>query len=258
MKSVEPAVYLIAETRLIPGALTDYLAAIGAPTWQTDAVSDAETLVEVAGRLCYRSFAPGLNPNVSKVRERNSAYLMNVIEQKHGSVLEHASCTFLFHHVSRVFTHELVRHRVGVAISQESLRYVRLDELKFWLPDAFQHDPEVIDRGTALVQAMESFQVWLAEHFQLDAPDASFGIKKILTSAMRRFAPLGLATSILWTANLRTLRHVIETRTAPGAEEEIRLVFDRVAQLVTERYPAVFGDFTRQEDGTWTPTTSKV
>jgi thymidylate synthase (FAD) len=60
---------------------------------------------------------------------------------------------------------------------------------------------------------------------------------------MRRFAPEGLATGLVWTANVRTLRHVIESRTSKGAEEEIRLVSGRLAELMTKEAPALFGDY---------------
>ena len=70
---------------------------------------------------------------------------------------------------------------------------------------------------------------------------------------MRRFAPDGVATGIMWTANVRALRHVIEARTAPGAEEEIRIVFSQVAALMLHEAPALFGDFTEHEDGSWVP-----
>ena len=74
-----------------------------------------------------------------------------------------------------------------------------------------------------------------------------------VTSALRRLAPIGLSTDIVWTANLRTLRHVIEMRTSPGAEEELRLVFDQVAQIMTSEVPGLFQDFQRSEDGAWRP-----
>ena len=64
-----------------------------------------------------------------------------------------------------------------------------------------------------------------------------FHVKKEVTSALRRLAPIGLSTDILWTANLRTLRHVIEMRTAEGAEEEMRSVFDEIAQLMLREAP---------------------
>jgi thymidylate synthase (FAD) len=173
-------------------------------------------------------------------------------------VLEHAYFSFIFYGVSRVFTHELVRHRAGVAISQESMRFVRLDNIPFWMPEWAQEDKELQTEAISLMQKMENFQRWMADHFGLDEEGVDFHEKKSKTSFMRRFAPDGVGTSIGWTANVRTLRHVIEQRTAEGAEEEIRLVFDTVATRLKEEYPFFFGDFTRSEDGTWTPEWSKV
>lgn len=60
---------------------------------------------------------------------------------------------------------------------------------------------------------------------------------------MRRIAPDGLATTIGWSANPRILRHVIEMRTDPSAEEEIRLVFGKIAECVRGRYPHLFDDY---------------
>jgi thymidylate synthase (FAD) len=36
--------------------------------------SDLEKLVELLARRCYKSFAPGLNPNVTKVRTNSAEY----------------------------------------------------------------------------------------------------------------------------------------------------------------------------------------
>jgi thymidylate synthase (FAD) len=207
--------------------------------------------------MCYRAWEPGLNPNVRRVRNDHEAYLQNILKQAHGSVLEHASFTFVLHNVSRVFSHELVRHRPGTAVSQESLRFVRLDEIPFWFPDWAREDPELMKRATALLGQMEEFQLWMAEHFGLDDEGVPFHEKKEKTSFMRRFAPDGVATGIVWTANIRTLRHTIEARTDPGAEEEIRLVFGKIAEIMRAEAPALFADYEVQ-DGAWVPKWRKV
>ena len=49
-----------------------------------------------------------------------------------------------------------------------------------------------------------------------------------------------------------------KSRTAPGAEEEMRLVFGKVAAIMTQEAPALFSDFTLHEDGSWVPEWSKV
>ena len=117
--------------------------------------------------------------------------------------------------------------------------------------------PVVADSGLALLDQLEEHQRWMAEHFELDEEGQNFNHKKHMTSFMRRFAPEGLATGIVFTANLRTLRHVIEMRTAKGAEEEIRLIFDKVGQIMREEAPAIFADYT-VEDGEWIPGTRKA
>ena len=155
-------------------------------------------------------------------------------------------------------THELVRHRPGTAVSQESLRFVRLDDIPFWFPDWAREDPELMKRATALLDQMEEFQRWMAEHFGLDEEGVAFHEKKHKTSFMRRLAPDGVATGIVWTANIRTLRHTIEARTDPGAEEEIRLVFGKIAELMRAEAPALFGDYEVSDDGAWVPQWRKV
>lgn len=244
MHRVEPKVFLVGETRVVEEGLNAYLQHAGVPEWKSDAPTDSEKLVEVMGRLCYRSFEPGLNPNVTKVRKRNADYIANILNVKHGSVIEHPMVNFIFADVSRVFTHELVRHRAGVAISQESLRFVRLDDFGQWLPTVIQEDEVAISIFGKTFEQLEKLQLELAEHFKLDDPQMPFHKKKVITSAMRRIAPDGLATTIGWSANPRTIRWILEMRTHESAEEEIRLVFGKVGEIVTKRYPHLFGDFT--------------
>jgi len=247
MRQVEPQVFLIGETRIVEEGLGAYLRHVGAPDWQTDAPSDVERIIEVYGRLCYRSWEPGMNPNVVKVRKGNKTYLDNILKVKHGSVIEHGFINFIFADVSRVFTHELVRHRVGTAISQESLRFVRLDDLGQWLPTVIREDEAAVTIFRKTFEELEKLQLELAEHFGLEEGGKKFHEKKTVTSAMRRLAPDGLATAIGWSANPRTIRWCLEARTDPGAEEEIRLVFGKVGEIVTERYPNLFGDFEVEE-----------
>jgi thymidylate synthase (FAD) len=261
MRNVEPEVFLVARPDVDYDAIAAYLHEVGGERWlerlDRDDLNDAENLAEFAGKMCYRSWEPGLNPNVRRVREDHTEYLRNILRSGHGSVLEHVNFTFVFHNVSRVFTHEAIRHRPGTAISQESLRFVRLDEIPFWFPEWAREDPELMKRATALLAEMEAFQGWLADHFKLDDQGVPFHEKKHKTSFMRRFAPDGVATGLVWTANIRALRHVIEMRTDPGAEEEIRLVFGKVGDLMRAEAPSLFGDYT-VEDGTWTPGWRKV
>jgi thymidylate synthase (FAD) len=261
MRSVEPEVFLVARPQLDYDQIAAYLHEVGGEKWleklDRGHLDDAQNLAEFAGKICYRAWEPGLNPNIVRVRNDQETYLQNILKQAHGSVLEHVSFSFVLNNCSRILTHELVRHRPGTAVSQESLRFVRLADIPFWFPEWAQEDAELMKRATALLEQMEQFQQWMAGHFGLDDEGVKFDEKKHKTSFMRRFAPDGVATGLLWTANIRTLRHTIEARTDPGAEEEIRLVFGKIGELMRTEAPALFGDYT-VTGGTWVPRWRKV
>jgi thymidylate synthase (FAD) len=132
---------------------------------------------------------------------------------------------------------------------------VRLTDIGFRLPPILEPMREKV---LSIVEQLEEFQVSAARELGLDEEGVPFHVKKEVTSALRRLAPIGLSTDIIWTANIRTLRHVIEMRTAEGAEEELRLVFDQVAQIMCREAPNLFQDFHRSDDGSWIPEYRKV
>jgi thymidylate synthase (FAD) len=265
MHETTPTVFLIARPALDLEGMRGYLSDVGGESWLQRRLDEAggtggevnhgELIVEFAGRACYRSWEPGLNPNVSRVRTDQREYFANILRSAHGSVLEHANYSLAFRNVSRVFTHELIRHRAGSAFSQESLRYVRLTDIGFRVPAALE---PVREQVISIVEQLEEFQVSAARELGIDQDGVPFHVKKEVTSALRRLAPTGLSTDIIWTANARTLRHVIEMRTAEGAEEELRTVFDRVAEIMLAEAPGLFQDFVRQDDGSWVPEHRKV
>jgi thymidylate synthase (FAD) len=278
MHETSPRVFLIARPSIDLEGMRGYLEDVGGESWlegrleeagdaserteragegsrDAGAVNPGELLVEFGGRACYRSWEPGLNPNVTKIRSDRREYFANILRSGHGSVLEHANYSFAIHNCSRVLTHELVRHRAGSAFSQESLRYVRLTDIGFRVPPALE---PLRERVLAIVEQLEEFQRGAAEELGLDESGVPFHVKKEVTSALRRLAPIGLSTDIVWTANARTLRHVIEMRTAAGAEEELRLVFDKIARIILLEAPLLFQDFERDETGAWVPEYHKV
>ena len=285
MIAVQPKIFFLGEPQMHLGTDEDpgvvqWLAHLGGE----EAVAclehvqgaDIEQLIELLARRCYKSFAPGLNPNVKKIRTDSEEYHANIAKSRHGSVVAHGMVTYAFEDVSRVFTHEIVRNWVGNERSQESLRYVRLTDLRFWIPsiitqetagkllpgpdgELLQLTPEIIFR--MVIDVCEWGQRALAEYFEIDKIQL-FERKKKLTSAFRRIAPIGLATGIGISFNLRSLRWIIEQRTDPAAEEEIRLVFGLVAEDAMRRWPQMFQDFTKvgTNDGLfqYIPTYSKI
>src|SRR5713226_7752840 len=130
----EPSVYLVGRQTINAKELDGFLSDHGV-SWQSDTEVAAEYLTEVAGRVCYMSFAKP-RPGGNKV------YLDHILEVGHGSVIEHAVWNFIFVGVSRTLTHELVRHR-HLSFSQLSQRYVDESVAEYVEPDCIAADPEL-------------------------------------------------------------------------------------------------------------------
>lgn len=248
MIMAKPKVFIVGETKINEDGLSNFLNHIGVPEWETDAISDAEKLTEVAGKNCYQSFSTELNKNLTRTGGRNNyEYIQDgIVATKHGSVLEHTTVNIIATDVSRVLTHELVRHRAGAAYSQQSGRYVRSDVMKLFIPPEIMERPEVLRK---FIMLADHIQVEYDEMVKICGLDTmkDFGEKKRITSALRRIRPNGEANSIMFTYNHRTFRQVIEARTDPAAEEEIRVLFHMVYVELCQKFPAIYGDATEQE-----------
>lgn len=200
--------------------------------------SDGERLAEFAGRLCYMSQR---NPASRTTRE----YLENIKRQGHGSVLEHATYSLLLEGVSRSLTHELVRHRAGMAYSQLSQRYVDESEASFVVPPAIVDDEEL--RATwqeqvegaqrayvALVATLMTRYGWVADKVHR---------RKMAREAARGVLPNSTETKIVVTGNARAWRTMLELRASEAAELEIRRMAIAVLRTLQAEAPAFFSDF---------------
>ena len=107
---MQPKIYTVARPRFDSAEVQRFLDDEKETWHNTDGAQSAENIVEIAGRLCYMSFG------ARQFRRDNYQYVQNLIAQGHESVLEHAVWSFILTNVSRSFTHQLVRHRIGSLI----------------------------------------------------------------------------------------------------------------------------------------------
>jgi thymidylate synthase (FAD) len=232
----EPSVYLVGRQTVNEGEIDRFLADHGV-RWQTDTEVAGECLSEVAGRVCYMSFAkprPG----------GNRTYLEHIREVGHGSVLEHAVWCLLITGVSRALTHELVRHR-HFSYSQLSQRYVDESVAEYVEPDAIAADPELHRTWLDAVAQSHQAYVRLAEKLQekfREEPDRTLR-RKLARQAARSVLPNATETKIFVTGNARALRHFIELRASRHAEVEIRKLAVQVLRLMQNEAPNVFSDY---------------
>lgn len=234
----DPQVYLVGRQQIDDSALDAFLADHSVQQWRTDTAQAGEKLVEVAGRVCYMSFAkprPG----------GNHAYIEHILEVGHGSVLEHAVFNLIITGVSRSFTHELVRHRAGFGYSQLSQRFVDESEANFVEPDPIAEDPELhkiwIEAVASCQAAYKALADGLAARFK-DIEDRTLRRKKAREAA-RSVLPNATETKIFVTGNARALRHFIEMRGDSAADAEIRKVAIAVLKVLQADSPNLFGDY---------------
>ena len=242
----------------LEGFLEGFDPALGFPDYVNDPTElpDSSQLCKTAGQLCYASFGPRRTTN-----ENAAAYFERLTSAGHGSVLEHASFSFLLYGISRSVTHELVRHRAGAGFSQISQRYVSGAVLRFVERPEYQEDEDLhrlfegrADRAAAEYEAMaeelldkqEGGAAMLSADYKTDA-------RKKVQQTARSLLPNETEAPMVFTGNVRALRHIIEMRADAHAESEIRTLALRLFLCLHRSDPILFGDYELDElpDGTY-------
>lgn len=171
--------------------------------------TDAETLIEFAGRSCYQSFHRP-NPATADTADYIERTLF---DQAHWSIAEHATATLYFTGVSRAFTHELIRHR-HLSYSQLSQRFVDESDANIVIPPALRDgDEHTVNAASAF--AVEAYKDTAKGLIDSGVP------RKQAREAARAILPNAIETRIVVTGNLRAWNEVIGRRTAPDADAEM-------------------------------------
>ncbi len=185
---------------------------------------DADRICASAGNSCY-SDRPAHDIMEDIDPEKT---LSRIVGMGHLSVVEHATFTFSVEGVSRALTHQLVRHRIA-SFSQQSQRYVSIDEPSFVTPHTVEDDPEALKVFDETMDA-----IWDAysklEEMGIPAEDA------------RYLLPNGCTTNITITMNARELLHFFTLRCCNRAQWEIREMADQMLALCREVSPVIFRD----------------
>lgn len=168
---------------------------------------DPERTVAMAARLCYS--AVGAAELAETISEKKIAEMVEkMIATGHGSTIEHVSFTFGVEGVSRVLTHQLVRHRIA-SYDQQSQRYVAEHDFEYITPPTIAKNSAAREKFDALMQNIR------AAYDELTA----LGIPK---EDARYVLANATETKILITMNARTLLHFFNLRCCNRAQWEIR------------------------------------
>ena len=187
---------------------------------------DAMATVENAARTCYQSFDKAGPGSAEKL-------IRHCIQRGHESVLEHVSASLRII-CDRGVTHELVRHRVGVAYSQESTRYVNYNNQDMEFIEPWWWDD--IDKSAS--------RAIFANEYRLSELDYKSLIEDhgMAPQAARAILPNALKTEIVVTANIRAWRHIFKLRRDKSAHPDMRRVMDLAFDILATMYPVFFED----------------
>ena len=182
-----------------------------------------DLLAGLAARVCWSKEAAS---EIVLDEEKLTGTLKKAIERGHTSVMEHVTFTFSIEGISRACSHQLVRHRMA-SYSQQSQRYVSLDEPEYVTPPKINGDPA----------AKELYDKRMTEAWR--------GYRDLLEAGVReedaRFVlPNSAKTNIVVTMNARSLLSFFKLRCCLHAQWEIRGLASEMLLAVREVAPKLF------------------
>lgn len=183
--------------------------------------------------LAYRTAYSALTPQQIDerieseriTREQMIEFIEKRLETGHSSPLEQCWFEFAISGVSRAFSHQFVRHRMGISFEQQSQRYVpfKKGEFPYTIPDSVvragfaKQMEEMFDRLGQLYQEMLEAGV--------PAEDARFLI------------PNAANTNFKIVVNFQELLHIADLRLCTRAQWEFRKVVSLMRAEIHKKFP---------------------
>lgn len=157
--------------------------------------------------------------------EKVKKWIKELMSRKHMSPLEHSTYTFYIEGISRVCSHQLVRHRIA-SYTQFSQRWKST-------PEEFVVPPRIL--------AKES----LYEEYYKFVKEAYNFYNRLLNSGIppedaRYVLPQAITTKMIVTVNARELIHIVSLRTCTRAQWELRFVAWKMLKEAMQVHPSIF------------------
>ena len=159
--------------------------------------------------------------------EKDRDFIRRRINDAHFGILEHAYFTFRIQGISRVLSHQLVRHRLASFLQMNS-RYVLPGKENYVTPAT------IIKNG-----CRKPYNDYMEKAYAVYKHLHDAGVP--LEDA-RYALPPAFFTHITMTCNARELRHIISVRLDPAAQWEIKELVNRIIDIVREKFPTLVED----------------
>lgn len=179
--------------------------------------------LERIGRICYKS--------EDKITEDSAdGFIRRIIKSGHESIIEHVSIT-AYLTLDRAIAQELTRHRLG-SYTHESTRYVDYQDrpMRFIPKLGYDEGYEKIVKK-ALTAIEKGYK---------DLREAG-----VMKQDARDLLPLGYASDLVATYNLREWRHIMKLRYScitGSAHPKIIALMEQMLIVFKEKLPVIFED----------------
>lgn len=153
-----------------------------------------------------------------------------IFKEKHLTVLEFISASFILKNISRAFQQQLTRHRLA-SYSIQSLRVVGVgsfaDSENYTLPDSLTKEQKDI--------------------FKHIMTDIQFAYNHLISDGAkvedaRGILPLNIHSPITFTMNYRVLRDMLGQRLCKNTQSEFREVAELIKIEITEKWDRFLGE----------------
>lgn len=188
---------------------------------------EPEKMAAIAARMCYTpKTATEMMDNLTD--EEIGRMVMKGIESHHDSLFEHITFTFVVEGVSRVLSHQFVRHRVGTTFHQKSQRHVKSSIFKESVtPPSIAQKPEALKEFRKILREIDTAYEKLI----------AMGISK---DDARFVYPNATETQLMVTMNARQLIHFFSLRCCKRASWEIQQMANLMLEECRNVSPLIF------------------
>lgn len=167
------------------------------------------------------------------------------IARKHSSVMTHTNFTFTVSGVSRVLTHQVMRHHTGVTFDQQSARYVTFSGSDEWvlpqgLSDLYKYGQyEWLELTHPNCPVIDPNNEKLAERVYRHLEESKALYKDLMASDMhkedaRYILPHCMPTNFTMTINLTALFHIYNLRAKHTTGKSQKEIADFMELVVAE------------------------
>lgn len=211
---------------------------------------EPEKLIAAAAKLCYshvgvEDIMEGLD------QQKTDKFLGMLMDLGHESPVEHVSFTFAVEGISRVLTHQLVRHRIGCSYSQQSQRYVKLEQFEYIIPPEIE---QITEAKELYIEAMEADQrtynqlteILFNKHYEKllaagkSEKKAKAMAEKSAIEDARYVFPNACETKIVFTMTARALMNFLRHRCCNRAQWEIKEMSEAMYEQLIKVAPTLF------------------